>query len=166
MPNIDYFYMLCFFIPLGYSPFETISSSPLSSSIHSKGSLTASYSEHCPQSLPPFTGRYGSKSRESLVTTKKGLSKGFQRVKNDVFIISDDITISVCRVNPGTGTKFLAKETTHFVLLLICFQFFIHVVTVSLLQCCQIDFEFKIGNTDWVLLLRSIIFGINTMSQI
>ena len=148
MPNIDYFNMLCFFIPLGYSPFETISSSPLSSSIHSKGSLTASYSEHCPQSLPPFTGRYGSKSRESLVTTKKGLSKGFQRVKNDVFIISDDITISVCRVNPGTGTKFLAKETTHFVLLIICFQFFIHVVTVSLLQCCQINFEFKIGNTD------------------
>merc|ERR1712241_810198 len=26
-------------------------------SLQSKGSLTASYSEHCPQSLPPYTGR-------------------------------------------------------------------------------------------------------------
>ena len=95
MPNIDYFYMLCFFIPLGYSPFETISSSPLSSSIHSKGSLTASYSEHCPQSLPPFTGRYGSKSRESLVTTKKGLSKGYQRVKEMMFSSSVMTSLSV-----------------------------------------------------------------------
>ena len=106
MTNIIYFNMLCFFIPLGYSPFETISSSPLSSSIHSKGSLTASYSEHCPQSLPPFTGRYGSKSRESLVTTKKGLSKGYQRVKNDVFIC-DDIIFSVCRAQCGKLRIFL-----------------------------------------------------------
>merc|ERR1719266_1574570 len=40
----------------GYSPFDNMGSSPLHS-LHSKGSLTASYSEHCPQSLPPFTGR-------------------------------------------------------------------------------------------------------------
>jgi len=44
----------------GYSgsPFESISPNPLSvSCFQSKGSLTASYSEHCPQSLPPYTGR-------------------------------------------------------------------------------------------------------------
>ena len=37
------------------SPFEALSSTPMA--LQTKGSLTASYSEHAPQSLPPFTGR-------------------------------------------------------------------------------------------------------------
>jgi hypothetical protein len=45
----------------GYSGFESMTSmtslTSTPTSLHSKGSLTASYSEHCPQSLPPFTGR-------------------------------------------------------------------------------------------------------------
>ena len=69
----------------GYSPFDNMGSSPLHS-LHSKGSLTASYSEHCPQSLPPFTGRYGhsphesrSKSREFKFKKDEGSAK---RVKD------------------------------------------------------------------------------------
>ena len=78
--NTEYFYYFS-----GYSPFDNMGSSPLHS-LHSKGSLTASYSEHCPQSLPPFTGRYGhsphesrSKSREFKFKKDEGSAK---RVKN------------------------------------------------------------------------------------
>ena len=62
------------FFFIGYSPFDSMGSTPLS--LHSKGSMTASYSEHCPQSLPPFTGRYeGTKSRDIKC------QKGERRVK-------------------------------------------------------------------------------------
>ena len=78
--NTEYFYYFS-----GYSPFDNMGSSPLHS-LHSKGSLTASYSEHCPQSLPPFTGRYGhsphessSKSREFKFKKDEGSAK---RVKD------------------------------------------------------------------------------------
>ena len=55
-PKIFFF---SYFSGYSGSPFESISPNPLSvSCFQSKGSLTASYSEHCPQSLPPYTGRY------------------------------------------------------------------------------------------------------------
>ena len=44
---------------IGYcgSPFDGFSGNSTPLSLQTKGSLTASYSEHAPQSLPPFTGR-------------------------------------------------------------------------------------------------------------
>ena len=68
----------------GYSGFESMTSmtslTSTPNSLHSKGSLTASYSEHCPQSLPPFTGRYGTQSDHSKSKEFKTTSKG-ERVK-------------------------------------------------------------------------------------
>ena len=82
--------MIFFLVFSGYSGFESMTSmtslTSTPTSLHSKGSLTASYSEHCPQSLPPFTGRYGTQSDHSktkeLFKTASATSKG-ERVKKN-----------------------------------------------------------------------------------